>query len=273
MLTHRRNSIIYPADVGYSMGNYDPTMSYLLSEIKRTYGDDCVVNRKSLHKFGRFASLGASETEINYLGIDPVHSTTNSITHFSSTDSGDTQTLRVEGMTISGSVLSFVAQDITLVGQAKTALATPLARVTRIANISSSTATAGDVYIYEDGVVTGGIPNDLNTVGNVMPASDQSTLFAGTSISGTNYFLCTGFYAYLAKKTTGFADIKFKKREISSVYRTVQVVSIGASAPAEHKFNPPLIIEPNSDIDLLGTGSTTNLDVCAGFDGYFADIV
>ena len=64
-----------------------------------------------------------------------------------------------------------------------------------------------------------------------------------------------------------------KKRVVGSVYRTVQVVGIGDSSPAEHKFNPPLIIEPNSDIDMRAIGSTTNLDVCAGFDGYFADIV
>ena len=273
MLTYNSSNMLSPSSSGYSMGNYDPKMAFLLSEIKRTYGHDCVINRKSLHKFGRFSSLGTSESEINYLGIDPVHSTSNSITHFSSTDGGDTQTLRVEGMTISGGLLTFAAQDITLAGQTKTALTTPLSRVTRIANVSSATATSGDVYVYEDGAVSGGVPTDSNTVGNVMPAGDQSTLFAGTSISSTNYFLCTGFYAYLAKKTTGFADVKLKAREISSVYRTVQVVSIGTSSPVEHKFNPPLIIKSNSDIDLVATGSTSNLDVCAGFDGYFADIV
>ena len=273
MLIYNKSSTNYPFNNTYDMGQHDPIISFLQSEIYQAYGDTTRVSRKSLHKFGRLSSLGTSESEINYLGIDSVHSTTNSITHFSSADGGDTQTLRVEGMTISGGLLTFVAQDITLAGQTKTALTTPLSRVTRIANVSSATATSGDVYVYEGGAVSGGIPTDLNTVGNVMPAEDQSTLFAGTSISSTNYFLCTGFYAYLAKKTSGFADIKLKTREISSVYRTVQVVSIGASAPAEHKFNPPLIVKSNSDIDLVATGSTTNLDVCAGFDGYFADIV
>ena len=247
--------------------------NFVAAEIYRNYGHKVRINRKSLHKFGRFANLGTTENEINYLGIEPVHSTTNSITHFSSSDAADMQTLRVEGMTISNGVLTFVAQNITLDGQTKTALTTPLARVTRIANVADTTETAGDVYIYEDGAVTGGIPNDLGTVGNVMAASDQTTLFAGTSVAGSNYFICTKLWAYLAKKTGGAADIKFKTRQNGYVYRTVNVLNIGTSTPTEHEFRPFYIIPPNSDIDVSGTGSTTGLDVCAGFDGFFADIV
>lgn len=247
--------------------------NFAASEIYRTYGHKVRINRKSLHKFGRYANLGTTEDEINYLGIDPVRSTTNSITHFSSSDNADTQVLRIEGMTISSGVLFFVAQDITLVGQTKTALATPLARVTRIANVASATPTAGDVYVYEDGTVTSGIPDDLATVGNVMPASDQSTLFAGTSVAGNNYFVCAKIWAYLAKKTGGSADIKFKKRQNGHVYRTVSVLNIGTNTPTEHTFEPFYIVEPNSDINLVATGSTTAIDVCAGIDGFFADII
>ena len=207
------------------MGNYDPKMAFLLSEIKSTYDDSCVINRKSLHKFGRHDDLDTAdlEAEINYLGIDPVLSETNSITHFSSSDASDTQVIRVEGCTISSGVLTFTTQDITLAGQTKTALTTPLGRVTRIANIASTVETNGDVYVYEDGTVSGGggIPTDLTTVGNVMSAADQSTLFAGTSIASTNYFLCNGFYAYLGRRTSGFADIRFKIEQMAQYSKQI----------------------------------------------------
>ena len=245
-----------------------------VNEIESTYGDRVRVNRKSLHKFGRFESVGTSEVDINYLGIDPVHSDTNSITHFSSTNAADNQTLRVEGFTISGTELTFVVQNITLNGQTKTALATPLSRVARIANTASLTPTLGDVYIYEDGAITGGIPDDPGTVGNVMPATDQSTLFAGSSVAHNNFFICTGYWAYLGKKTTAYADIRFKTQKVdASFYRTVSISNISNYGGIEHRFEPYLIIPPNTDIDLTAVGSTSGIDVFAGFDGFFADII
>jgi len=246
----------------------------VVNEIEATYGDRVKVNRKTLHKFGRFQSVGTSETDINYLGIDPVHSSTNSITHFSSTNAADNQTLTVEGFVIVNGVLFFQTQVITLNGQTKTALTTPLSRVSRIANTGSITATAGDVYVYEDGAVTNGIPDDLGTVGNVMAATEQSTLFAGTSIAGNNYFICTGYWSYLGKKTAAYADIRFKTQAVGTgFYRTQSISNISNYSGIEHRFEPYLIIPPNTDIDITATGSTSGIDVFAGFDGFFADII
>jgi len=244
-------------------------------EIYRTYGDRVKIARKSLHKFGRNSGVGATETDVNYLGIDPVHSATNSIDTVSSENAGDTtQTLRVEGFTISNNSLKFVAQDVALNGQNKVTLATPVSRVTRIANVAGPIATLGDVYVYEDGAITNGIPNNLDTVGNVMPAEDQSTLFAGTSVACNNYFICTGYWSYLGKKTAAYADIRFKIQTVgNNFYRTLSITNISNYSGIEHRFAPYLIIPPNTDIDITAVGSTTGIDVFAGFDGFFADIV
>ena len=245
-------------------------------EILATYGHEVSVGRKTLHKFGRFENVGTSEADINYLGIDPLHAATNSITTVSSSNNADTtQSLTVEGMTIDGSNnLSFVLQTVALNGQAKVALATPLSRVTRIASLLGPVATLGDVYAYQDGAITGGIPNDLATVDNVMAASDQSTLFAGTSVSSTNYFVLTNYWSYLGKKTTALADIRFKTQKVGTgFYRTRSVGNITNSSGLVRPQAPFLIIEPNSDIDITAVGSTTNVDVFAGFEGFFADII
>ena len=245
------------------------------AEIFQSYGHRTKIGRKSLHKFGRFETLGVTENDINYLGLDPVHSATNSITTVSSASASDTtQTITVEGMTISGNALTFASQTVALNGQAKVTLATPLSRVTRIANVLGPVATLGDVYVYEDGTITGGIPTDLDTVGNVMAATDQSTLFAGTSISSTNYFILTGYWAYLGKKTNAFADIRFKTQAVGTgFYRTRSMGSISNSGGLDKLMVPYLIISPNTDIDITGAGSTTNIDVFAGFEGFFADII
>ena len=246
------------------------------SEIFKTYGHKVTINRKTLHKFGRNSGVGTSETDVNYLGIDPVHSATNSIDTVSSENSGDTtQTVRVEGFTIDGAgCLKFVVQNVTLNGQNKVTLATPVSRVTRIANTAGPSATLGDVWVYEDGAITNGIPNNLDTVGNVMPAEDQSTLFAGTSIACNNYFICTGYWAYLGKKTAAYADIRFKTQTVGlDFYRTLSISNISNYSGIEHRFAPYFIVPPNTDIDITAVGSTTGIDVFAGFDGFFADIV
>lgn len=242
------------------------------AEIFRTYGHTVSINRKTLHKFGRNDDLGTSAEVINHLGIEPYSPSSNLITHYSSSDASDTQQIRVEGMALTNGLLSFVAQDIILDGQNKTAMSTPLARVTRIANIDSITATSGDVYVYSDQTTTGGIPDNLSQVGNVMPAEDQSTLYAGTSVAANNYLIITNVYGYLAKKSGGFSDLRLRKRKLDRAYRTVNVTTAGSSSPVTREFKPFYIVEPNSDVSILATGSSAGLDICAGFDGFFADI-
>jgi len=248
-------------------------IGHAIQEIFQTFGDTVQTGRKTLFKFGVNANLGTSQTVINYLGIDPVRPSTNSITHFSSDDAADTQTLRVEGMTISGSELTFTVQNITLNGQTKTALTTPLARVTRIANVTvGQSSTAGDVYIYEDGTVSGGIPTNLATVGNVMPASDQSTLYAGTSVASTNYFLATRWKAHVARKTAAFVDLRFQIAPVGGTWRTVQTSTAARENSVIVTGDPCFIIPPNYDIRIVGTSSAANTDCHSSFDGYFADI-
>ena len=249
-------------------------MAFAREEILQTFGHTVSIGRKSLFKFGEHDNLGTSRTTVNYLGIDPVRPSTNSITHFSSTDVIDNQVLRVEGMTISGSDLTFTVQNITLNGQTKTALATPLARVTRIVNVQvGQTETLGDVYIYQDVAVTGGIPNDLTAVGNVMAATDQSTLYSGTSTASTNYFLATQWKAHVARKTAAFVDLRFQIAPVGGIWRTVQTSTAARENSTVITADPYFIIPPNYDIRVVGTSSATNTDVHSSFDGYFADIV
>ena len=253
----------------------DNFIGFAVDEIEATYGHNVRVNRKSLHKFGRNEDVGTTQEIVNYLGIDPAYSTSNDITHFSSSNAADTQTLMVEGMTYSGGDLSFVAQNITLAGQTKTALTTPLARVTRIANTSSATATAGDVYVYKDVAVTAGVPTVVaGNTGNVMPASGQSTLFGGTSVASTNYLVITELAVYENKKTgSAQTDIEFQIRPVGGVWRSVAVGSVSNSSNIQRLSAPHFIVPPNTDIRVMATGSTTGIDISASFSGYFADII
>jgi len=88
-------------------------------------------------------------------------------------------TVEVEVETIGINANGRLQREITLVtleGQTKVLIPT------NFLNIASNRAfnnngdpLIGDVYIYEDGVITGGIPNDLSTVRSVIPTGKDQT--------------------------------------------------------------------------------------------------
>lgn len=253
----------------------DSFIELAATEIGHSYGDQVTYGRKSLFKFGRNRSLGTAREIVSTDGIVPVLATTNTLTHFSSSEVADVQVLSVEGVTISGGVLTYAQQFITLNGRTKTALTTPLSRCTRIAHSGlSSTPTTGDVYVYTNAAtVTNGVPG--SEIGAIMEASDQSTLRAATSVANNGYYIMTDWYAGIAKKTGSVsADIRLEIKPVdSTAWRTIQVKTATSSSSTGQEFRPHYIIPPNSDIQMTAVGSTSNIDITAGFDGFFMDIV
>jgi len=240
-------------------------------EILETYGHNTRQGRKSLHKYGRATSLGTAETEINALNKNETYVSDNLISHVSSSSADDTHAVLYEGMTISGGELSFISDSVTLQGQTKVALPTPVVRSTRAQSPLSD--LAGDVYFYEDDTVTGGVPDTTSKQHNLILIGDNTTLRAGTSTSSNNYLLINKIYAYINKQTNGTADIRLKIRSLGGAFVTVFVGGISKDSSLKHDFGPFLIVPPNSDIYLTAKCSTTNLEISAGFVGHFADII
>ena len=258
-----------------AIGNREESSAWfehLKNEIKKTYGHNVVFNRKTLKKFGRSTNFDTTETEINALNQTETYVTDNLITHVSSSSGSDTGDVYYEGMTISGNVFTFTSDTVTLQGQTKTELPTPMARITRGEN-DSSTDLVGNVYFYEDDTVSSGVPDTAAKRHNLIIATDGTTLRAATSVASGNYFIITKLYAYLNKATNGVADIRLRTRLLGKTFKTKIVASCTTNLAFNHKFDTGLIIPPNTDISMTAKGSTTNLDVSAGFEGYFADIV
>lgn len=251
---------------------YDQWMSLAIREIYETYGHVVKIGRKSLHKYGRYDSVGTSLVDLNYGGYDLVHSSTNSIDKISSSSTSDTAvSVTIEGMTISNGIYTFASQTASLNGQNKVTLTTPIATCTRI-RPSGTTAVVGNVFAYEDGTISGGVPTDTSTIGNVLEAIGQSTFASGSSIAGNNYFIMTKWYAYMNKKTDAQADVYLTWRDVGGVYITREVRGITRSQPIDSIFQPYQIVKPNSDFDISALASTTGVDITAGVYGVFADI-
>lgn len=255
-----------------------PAIQQAINEIYSSYGAVVSVyeKQKSLTKFGRSVQVQTTASTIMTLPTGTFNETyvsTNIIDTISSSSSADTQTVTVEGHTISGSDLTFVVQNTTLMGQNKVTLATPLARMTRLYN-TGSTNFAGVVYGYEDQSIMSGVPQTDSKVHLMVPIGTNQSEKASTSVSSTDYWIITSYYASLLNKTAAFADVQLQVRRFGSVFRTQADIGVSSGGGVSQLvFNPYLIAPANSDIRLIAIASANGTDVSGGTTGYLASVV
>lgn len=138
---------------------------------------------------------------------------TAAITHISSSSASDTGLMLVEGVSYPDWYnVSFL---VTLQGQTKVALPTPLARF----NYARSCCNlVGDVYIYQDTAISGGIPSDLTKVSGYV-----SSLYNQSKHGG--YAIPYGYKALIRKvlvttrlSATGSLYVYFYSRSLNAPF-------------------------------------------------------
>lgn len=252
----------------------DPWIALAIEEIERTYGDTCYVGRKSLRKYGSDSDLDTADglLEINGLGNNETYLTDNLITHFSSASGSDTGSLYLEGMVLnSDGNLVFTTQTVTLAGQTKTALTTPLARATR-GRYLGATPSVGNIWVYEDAAVTAGVPDDINDAHLTLPAGKNTSLKASTSVAYTNYLILTYWRTNVGKTTSTSIDLELRSRVLNNAFISIDDSAATNSQP-HNQTNPPYrIIPPNSDLVVVASTAANNTVVVSSFGGVFCDI-
>ncbi len=259
-----------------SMDNTNALLQGAVDSIKANFGDTVSVEKKAktLYKFGRNPAVGTSYVTVQQENTDETYCTGNTITHFSSSDSGDTQEIVIEGQTISGGELTFVTQTVTLVGQTKTALTTPMARCTRLYN-NGTVDFAGTIYVYEDDTVTAGVPQTAAKIHMKVVNGNQSEK-CSTSISNKDYFIITQFTGYCFDKAAATVEFIGELRQVGTtnkVFRRVFSTAGTNGRPTEISFDPPFIIPKNCDIRVRAKADGANTDVGAAFNGYLAAVI
>lgn len=243
----------------------DYWVEHAIREVSATYGDTISVfaKKKSLLKFGRNETVGTSDVTVWTTGGNETYQTTNAINRVVSTDAADTQSVVIEGHTVSGGVFTFVSQTATLNGTTAVTLTTPLARATRIYN-NGSTDFAGTVTVFVNGSTT-----HLTATG-----SDNQSFKASTTVSNTDYWLITEVYGVVDEKTAAAADFKFQVREQGKVFRTRLPGSAKSDGPAFYaQLRPYLIVPKNADFRIRAVASTTNVSVEAWANGPLASVI
>jgi len=264
------------------MSNWEPAweIAFALDEIKGTYGDTASVTakRKSLQKFGHHALLGSSVETIALLpNAHETYLTSNLITTISSSSTSDTDEVKMEGHTMDGNGnLTFVVQTATLLGRNQVTLTTPLARISRLYNnTTTGTDLVGSLSVYEDDTDTAGVPDTDALVHLQTDVGHNQSEKCATSLSSTDYWIVTSASAMIQKKTSGTVDMDIEIMRSGNVFRKVagMVATTTGSSMTEVTFSPPLIVPPNADIRVVGVAAGSSTEVSAALHGYLAKVV
>jgi len=255
----------------------DPRIKHAIDVIFATYGDvvSMEAKNKDLLKFGRNKLCNTTKSTLMTLpaGIDnETYVSTNIITTISSSSASDTVSVTVEGHTISGGVFTFVSQTLTLTGQTQFTLVTPLARVSRVVN-ASSTDLVGNIYVYQNDTSTAGVPDTDNLVHIIVNAGLNNSEKAATTLSNTDYWIVSSFYGDCLEKVSMFGIVAFEVREAGGVFINKIDKSANDTSNAAHNFLPLLIIPKNSDVRLRVSASAANKDFSGGMEGVLLKVV
>jgi len=196
----------------------------------------------------------------------------NTITHIASATAGDTEIVKLEGHTVDGSGdFTFVIQSVTLAGQTKTALGTPLARVTRCYN-TGATDLVGAVYIAEDVTFTAGVPQTDTAIHAIVRAGKNQTEKCATTLSSVDYWIITHAYMDVLEKTAAFASTELQVREKGSVFLQKVAFAASSGTHTSFSFDPYLIAPANSDVRLVAVADGASTDVGGGIQGFLATV-
>ena len=248
-------------------------------EIYQTFGDVVSIDKKakSLLKFGKSAELSTNRETVWTVGGMETYATANVIDSISSSSASDTEEILLECHTVEGTgadqKFTFLVQTVSLNGQNRVALPTPVARVSRVYN-NNGTNLEGRVTVYENTTIVGGIPTDLTKIHAQIPAGFQQSFKAATTFSNEDYYILTGGFGSVTYKQSAAVNFYLEIKQPGKVFREGASVSANSAGGAwQIDLDPCVIIPKNSDVRITCQSNTQGSEVYASFKGYLAKVV
>jgi len=259
--------------------NYEVPDARLVQAEREIYAQYGVVasidaKAKSLFRFGKVSNLTLLRTTVWSLGGNENYLSGNTITHISSSSTADNQLIRIESHTIDASGdFAFVVQTVTLNGQNKVALPTPVARVSMMNNANSHNLI-GAVYVYEDTAITAGVPTDLTKAHCQIPAGYNQSFKAATTFDKDTFGIVTQGFGGVGNKQTANVEFEIEFKPKGGVFvQGASVVAGSASGNFSINLDPAIILPPNSDIRVTCVSDNAGADAFVNFNLYMAKVI
>ena len=248
-------------------------MSFVIPGVEHVYPFNLMVglgylpNIQQIAKFGYNPDLvvDAEENIWDFGGVY-TYSTIADIDTISSSSALDTQILHVQGLDAD---YAAITQIVTLNGQNKVTLDTPLLRIWRVFN-STDTDVSGSVYVYVDGAITAGIPDVASTIrAHINNGNNQTLMMMYTIPKGFTGFLLERDVS-LGGRKNGFITVKLWIRFENSVWRIANVSDLSATGTSaiEHTNYVLGPMTEKTDIQMTATGDTLGLTCAASGEVY-----
>jgi len=236
------------------------------------------------HKFGNAPDFDTSDLELTvWDGAEDAtawekmvytYSSTADIDSISSSNASDVHDVVVEGLDTNWAVTS---ETITLSGQARVPLANNYIRVFRAYN-DNSVLLAGHVFVYVNGAITTGIPNNAADIRAIIHPEHQQTEMAVYTIpAGKTGYMRDWYMATSGGNKSSNYVFKLKSREFGKVFRTKHTSAMDALAPIpyQHKYEEPEVFPEKTDIEMtvksIANPASLENSVSAGFDIVLVD--
>lgn len=236
-----------------------------------------VIGSTKNNKWGNAPNFATSNGEIDiWDGADDgqtweqmtyVFSSTAAIDSISSSSASDTVEVTIEGLDANYNQVSLTP---ILNGQNRVALGTSLLRVNRAYN-SNGVDFVGNVIIYENTAIVGGVPTDTTKIKAIIDPTNQQTEMAIYTVpAGKTGYILGGYASTAGANKSSNYKIKFTAREPNGVFRTKQRFSVSdnGSSFVPFKYEIPEDFPEKTDLrmtaQMTATGGT-NGSVSAGF--------
>lgn len=158
------------------------------------------------------------------------------INTISSSSANDTQTLVIIGLADNGNE---VKQFVTLQGQNKVTLVTPLGRHNIMSN-ESSAGLEGNVYLYEDTNITNGVPGDLDFVRGYIAIGDNVSKQGIYTVPNGKIILLSSIYPMLSKQQDADVSLQFETKRFGKAKQSTIPVGINSAGTSFL----PVILDP-----------------------------
>ena len=231
-----------------------------------------VAGVKAIEVFGDNPDVDSINVEdIWCYGGTYTYSSSAVIHYISSSNAGDTQSIKVYGLDTNWDLQEV---SVTLQGQTKTQIGTgeTFIRIWRVKN-DGSTDLAGDLYVYEDDTITAGIPDTATKVrGHILNGNNQSLMSHFTIPNGKTGYIAS-CSAGLSKKKDGLSNIRMYFREFEKVFQVKGTETVSSTGSSIWSCNYPFFravydhngIQAKTDIKLTADSSVADAGVSASY--------
>lgn len=185
----------------------------------------------------------------------------------------------IKGAIVSGGVFTLLTQTAVSAGNAFMTLDTPLARVFSIRNISSTDAIGRHYIIEDDTTFENGAPIEADYDKVHMKAHSYNSEYRNYVTKAT-FTVPDGYYGIVKNVQGGvfyqwaMVGIYYLQVRKPGLIFTNQSYLIGnRSGELNSELDNYVIVEPNSDIQLVIDGTADGKNIMGGFSGVLAKII